>query len=130
MKALVALRMMQMQCTMFLCLAMLCIPISARAQVEAASPGDSLTIRKNVFQRLFNGITLTPPQRTEAERLIAAADRQNWAQMHVDINEGWEKLIQIQAQRDSALRTLLSNDADRGRFDANARTMRLAPRND
>ena len=127
MRAATMMKMMQKHCIMLLCLAILCGASRVGAQAEAASSGDSLVIRQNIFHRLFDGIALSPAQRTDAERAIASADRQSWALMPVDTREGWERLVQIQAHRDSVLRQLLVSDADRGRFDERVRRMRLPP---
>ena len=79
----------------------------------------------SVFNRLFNGITLTAEQEARARALLANLERQQIAQDQIALGSAARDLARrnaFQAERDSTLRALLTSDADRAVLD-----VRLAP---
>src|SRR5207249_469478 len=78
-----------------------------------------------VFHRLFDGIALTPEQEAKARDLLTQLQTEQVAQDQIVLQgmRSWfPKRAVLLAQRDSALRALLTSDADRTAFDA-----RIAP---
>jgi len=78
-----------------------------------------------IFHRLFDGIALTADQETKARDLLMNLAQEQAAQDQIvmqALTSSQPKRAAIQAQRDSALRALLTTDGDRAAFDA-----RVAP---
>ena len=72
---------------------------------------------------LFDGIALTPQQDRDAREIISRAID---AQLAVTLRntDGWDRLIELHAERDLSLRELLSCDRDRNVFDARSAELR------
>jgi hypothetical protein len=69
---------------------------------------------------LFDGITLTPDQEAKARALLTGLEAEQIAQNAIlfqAVTSTLSKRVSLQAQRDSALRALLTSDADRATFD-------------
>jgi hypothetical protein len=82
---------------------------------------DRPAIVDSAFNRLFEGIVLTPDQAARARALLAQLHQQQLAQdlrASVTVLTNRQNALAAQVQRDSALRALLTNDADRALFDA------------
>jgi hypothetical protein len=80
---------------------------------------DAMTDR--LFKRLFEGITLTPAQQKQVRSLI----RETQSAQNAAANEpdGFDKIIALQAKRDSSLTVLLPPGRDRETFRARAAEM-------
>jgi hypothetical protein len=100
-------------------------PGLAVAQRRGRVVNDSATTVSITYPQLFGNIQLTPDQEAKAKVLIW---RTQSAQL-VAAREpnGYAKIVQLQVVRDSALSTLLTNDADRAKFEANAAKVRPHP---
>jgi beta-lactamase regulating signal transducer with metallopeptidase domain len=97
------------------------LPIVAPAPVVVAPCGGS-TVVNAAYDRLYDGITLSGEQQTKACQILARLESQQaiWT-----LRATAASLIErqrVQVQRDSALRALLTNDADRATFDARVAT--------
>lgn len=102
---------------------------SAAAQsVPAATPGSSKLIEQNIYRELFAGIAQTPAQRAKAQVIIAAAQ-----QKMEPVEPPWhsceerQKLLDIQAQRDSLLLSMMTTAPDSAMFSKHAATFLMGP---
>ena len=93
-------------------------PVGGRGQGRGGGPNvDSL------FHRLFDGITLSADQEAKARELLSRLAAEQLAQSATALQAALNSLPKraaLQAERDSALRALLTSDADRAAFDARA----------
>jgi hypothetical protein len=92
--------------------------------VRAAGPADSVRVWRVIFDRLFDGIALTPEAEANARRVIRDTDVKQAALLPITEDAGWGELIALQDRRDSVLKAMLASDADRSRFERNAAPMR------
>jgi hypothetical protein len=97
------------------------------AQVPAATPADSVSVRNNIFHHLFAGITLSPEQRARAEAIIREAYNEQEALGHITSCVGWKVLVALQDRRDSTLRAMLAMESDKARFDRHAAAAHPGP---
>jgi hypothetical protein len=76
-----------------------------------------------LIARLFEGIDLDPDREARAWDVIGEAIE---ARLAVTLRnaDGWSRITAINAERDAALRLLLTSDADREAFDAHAAELR------
>jgi hypothetical protein len=86
-----------------------------------AAGRENARLSDSVFDRLFEGITLSASQANKACALLARLEQQQAAEdamTSVTLLENQARALSLRAQRDSALRALLTNDADRATLDA------------
>jgi hypothetical protein len=74
--------------------------------------------RDPVFDRLFAGITLTADQEARARALITWLQQQQLVQDEAARVVNQVRVLALRAQRDAALRALVTNDADLATLDA------------
>jgi hypothetical protein len=86
---------------------------------------DSATAVSITYPQLFGNIKLSPDQEAKAKVLIWHTQSAQTAAVREP--NGYDKIIQLQAVRDSALSALLTNDADRAALEANAAKVRPRP---
>ena len=86
---------------------------------------DSATAVSIIYPRLFGNMKLSPEQEAKAKVLIWHTQAAQTAA--VGTPNGYDKIIKLQAVRDSALTAMFTNDADRAAFEANAAKMRPHP---
>lgn len=96
-------------------------------QVPAATPADSVRVQNNIFHQLFAGITLTPDQGVQAQKIIAKTYYEQVALSPAMDCTGWKMLVALQDQRDSTLRAMLVSDSDKAKFDRNAAAAHPVP---
>jgi hypothetical protein len=91
-------------------------PAFARASGSFRAP-------RGIVVGLFDGIALSDDLETRAQAIIGEAIE---AQLLVTLRntDGWARLLELQTQRDRALRALLTSDADRALFDAHSAELR------
>jgi hypothetical protein len=102
---------------------------SAAAQsVAAATPGSSKLIEQNIYRELFGGITQSSEQRAKAQAIIAMAEKKM-----SPVEPPWhscderQKLLDIQAQRDSLLLSMMNTAHDSAMFSKHAATFLMGP---
>ncbi|CAN5210485.1 hypothetical protein BH09GEM1_BH09GEM1_14050 [soil metagenome] len=81
-------------------------------------------VAPQVYANLFNDITLPANTRTRALAIISAEYTQQRA-LHGPTLLMWPKRIELHTARDADLRALLTDDADRARFDVRSREGRM-----
>lgn len=100
----------------------------AGAQARGAEPGTSAIISQNIYRELFTGIRLTPEQSVRAQRVIALAEKETesarppWATC-----QDREKVVVLQAQRDSMLLAMMTSAADSAKFAKHAEGFVMGP---
>ncbi|HEY3287320.1 MAG TPA: hypothetical protein VGJ96_09425 [Gemmatimonadaceae bacterium] len=96
---------------------------SAQAQAVFQSTGDVEATVQVIYKGLFAGVTLPKEVRDSAVRVIRA---EHTRQVAIDGRApgAWDRRIALNRWRDSTLRVLLRNDADRKTFNANAERLR------
>ncbi len=93
------------------------------ASREADLPPSALDMKNRILAILFNGITLSPDQASQA-RTIIAAEMVDQGALHGPVQVIFPQRIALNATRDAQLRALLTSDVDRARFDQRSREMR------
>jgi hypothetical protein len=79
-------------------------------------------IARGFYKRVFAGIKLSRERAKSAERIVRGS-----VSVALAMPRTHSELMEIQARRDSLLRALVTNDADRRRFDANLRAQERGP---
>jgi beta-lactamase regulating signal transducer with metallopeptidase domain len=87
-------------------------------------------ISDSAFSRLFSGLTLSPDREAAARGILAALEERQLEQV-VAVNEAVGRALPLfvaaTQERNAAFRALLTNDADRATFDANAAKNNMVP---
>jgi len=99
-------------------------PLATAAEAQggrAAQTQNVDAMTERLFTRLFEGITLTAEQQKQVRSLI----RETQSAQNIAANEpdGFDKIIALQAKRDSSLTVLLPPGKDRETFKARAAEM-------
>ena len=97
--------------------------MAVRAADPATSPAD---MARSVYNRMFNGISLSPDRTAQALKIIENEGTEQRA-VRGPILVSWPRRIELNAKRDADLHALLTSDADRARFDV--RSLESRPRN-
>ena len=96
---------------------------TARVCVQSQRGQQASTAVDSVFDFLFDGVTLTADAEAKACDILSdlkqAQDTQD-QELHATLDAYQLRSNAVRAHRDTLLRALLTNDADRARFDVNA----------
>jgi hypothetical protein len=94
--------------------------MSAPSFVRAAFPYKATV---GLIATLFEGITLSPQQDREAREIISRAID---TQLTITLRntDGWDRVMEVHAERDAGLRELLNCDRDRTMFDGRSTELR------
>ena len=116
--------------TMLTCLAVLFVSVTnagAQASPRAASAGDSMLIRENIYRELFAGITVSPEQKARAQQVIAVAERKGSRVLPFHNCDERQVLVDLVARRDSTLLAMMTNSADSAMFAKHAESFVMGP---
>jgi hypothetical protein len=86
------------------------------AQERATLPSDSLLVRENIYKELLGGLSVTDAQRKFAYQQIASALRAQDSLFPIRSQASWDRLLAIQARRDSAITAALNNEDTKREF--------------
>ncbi len=107
------------------------LPAATLAPCARAGGPEVAPVVDAIFNRLFDGIALSREQEARACDMLIRLQQEQAVQdaaAAVAIAANRLRRIELEASRDSALRALLTNDADRATFDVHVAEAPVAPR--